>query len=118
MFDVCWLIRTENPKELRVFPRTSIDLEEGVLNRSLESWDIELMQSTGVYDINGKEIYRWDIIKSQWDIREVRYNSDMASFIGVRSKEIQSVDDWVSLEFVSEVIWNIYENPELATWLK
>lgn len=65
MFDVCWLIRTEAPKELRVFPKAWITLEEWVLNRSLESWDIELMQSTGVYDINGKEIYRWDIIESQ-----------------------------------------------------
>ena len=42
----------------------------------------------------------------------------MASFIAVRSKEIQSVDNWVSLEFKSEVIGNIYENPDLATWLK
>lgn len=116
MFDVCWLIRTEAPKELRVFPKAWITLEGWVLNRSLESWDVELMQSTGVYDINGKEIYRWDIIKSQWDIREVRYNSDMASFIAVRSKEIQSVDDWISLEFVSEVIGNIYENPELISF--
>ena len=116
MFDVCWLIRTEAPKELRVFPKAWITLEGWVLNRSLESWDIELMQSTGVYDINGKEIYRWDIIESQWDIREVRYNSDMASFIAVRSKEIQSVDDWISLEFVSEVIGNIYENPELISF--
>ena len=113
MFDVSCLIRTSNPRELRVFPKTTIALEWGVLNRAVESWDIELMQSTGAYDINGKEIYRWDIIESQWDIREVRYNSDMASFIGVRSKEIQSVDDWISLEFVSEVIGNIYENPDL-----
>lgn len=118
MFDVVTLVRMGDEEGVRVFPKTSAQLKDGVLNRSTEDWEIELMQSTGVYDINGKEIYRWDIIKSQWDIREVRYNSDMASFIGVRSKEIQSVDDWVSLEFVSEVIWNIYENPELATWLK
>lgn len=113
MFDVAALIRTSSPEELRVFPKTSITLEWEVLNRSVESWDIELMQSTGIYDINGKEIYRWDIIESQWDIREVRYNSDMASFIAVRSKKIQSVDDWISLEFVSEIIGNIYENPDL-----
>ena len=37
----------------------------------------------------------------------------MASFVGVRNKEIQSMDDWVSLEFVSEIIGNIYENPDL-----
>lgn len=113
MFDVAALIRTSSPKELRVFPKTSITLEWEVLNRSVESWDIELMQSTGVYDINGKEIYRWDIIKSQWDIREVRYDDDMASFVGIRNKEIQSVDDWISLEFVSEIVGNIYENPDL-----
>lgn len=114
MFDVAALIRTSSPEELRVFPKTSITLEWGVLNRAVESWDIELMQSTGVYDINGKEIYRWDIIKSQWDIREVRYNDDMASFVGIRNKEIQSIDDWISLEFESEVIGNIYENPDLV----
>lgn len=113
MFDVTSLIRTSNPKELRVFPKTAITLEGEVLNRAVESWDIVLMQSTGVYDINGEEIYRWDIIESQWNIREVRYNDNTASFVGVRNKEIQSVDDWISLEFVSEVIGNIYENPDL-----
>lgn len=113
MFDVAALIRTSSPEELRVFPKTSITLEWEVLNRSVESWDIELMQSTGIYDINGIEIYRWDIIESQWSIREVRYNDNMASFVGVRNKEIQSVDDWISLEFVSEIIGNIYENPDL-----
>ena len=46
-------------------------------------------------------------------MREVRYDNYMASFIGVKSKEIQSVNDWTSLEFESEVIGNIYENPEL-----
>lgn len=71
------------------------------------------MQFTGKHDTNGKEVYEWDVIRSQWDIREVRYNSDMASFIAVRSKEIQSVDNWVSLEFKSEVIGNIYENSDL-----
>lgn len=113
MFDVAALIRTSSPEELRVFPKTSITLEWEVLNRSVESWDIELMQSTGIYDINGIEIYRWDIIESQWNIREVRYNDNMASYVGVKSKEIQSVDDWISLEFVSEIIGNIYENPDL-----
>ena len=113
MFDVAALIRTSSPKELRVFPKTSITLEWEVLNRAVESWDIELMQSTWIYDINGEEIYRWDIIESQWKIREVRYNDNMASFVGVRNKEIQSVDDWISLEFVSEIIGNIYENPDL-----
>ena len=113
MFDVAALIRTSSPKELRVFPKTSITLEWEVLNRSVESWDIELMQSTGIYDINGIEIYRWDIIESQWNIREVRYNDNMASYVGVKSKEIQSVGDWISLEFVSEIIGNIYENPDL-----
>lgn len=113
MFDVSCLIRTSNPKELRVFPKTTITLEEGVLNRAVEDWEIELMQSTGKYDINGIEIYRWDVILSQWEMREVRYDNYMASFIGVKSKEIQSVNDWTSLEFESEVIGNIYENPEL-----
>ena len=113
MFDVAALIRTSSPEELRAFPKTSITLEWGVLNRAVESWDIELMQFTWTHDSNGKEIYEWDIIEFQWDIREVRYNSDMASFVGVRNKEIQSVDDWISLEFVSEIIGNIYENPDL-----
>lgn len=113
MFDVASLVRVSNPKELRVFPKTAITLEWEVLNRAVEDWEIVLMQSTGIYDINGIEIYRWDIIESQWSIREVRYNDNMASFVGVRNKKIQSVDDWISLEFVSEIIGNIYENPDL-----
>ena len=118
MFDVSCLIRTNNPKELRVFPKTTITLEGEVLNRAVESWDIELMQFTWTHDSNGKEISEWDIIKTRWDLRDVRYDNDLAAFIAVRSKEIQSINDWESLEFESEVIGNIYENPELAPWLE
>lgn len=109
MFDVCWLIRTENPKELRVFPRTSITLEEGVLNRSLESWDIVLMQSTWVFDSNGKEIYDGDIIKNAFYSKEkniaIERDEDYWGFnISYRLQEGIIHTD------AREVVGNIYKN--------
>lgn len=131
MFDVCWLIRTENPKELRVFPRTSIDLEEWVLNRSLESWDIELMQSTWLFDKNGKEIYRGDIVKRDdqskgkwWRFAVVEIDPDI-QFNCSPIKEVDGIKNssdytfrywqfaYKDTENHLTIIGNIYENSEI-----
>ena len=134
MFDVCWLIRTEAPKELRVFPKAWITLEEWVLNRSLESWDIELMQSTWLLDKNGKEIYEWDIVKRDdqskgkwWRFAVVEIDPDI-QFNCSSIKEVDGIKNssdytfrywqfaYKDTENHLTIIGNIYENPELISF--
>lgn len=73
--------------------------------------DSILMQYTGLKDKNGKEIYEGDIVRStfngigkiEWDERNATYRS-----VGKTADMTLSV---VTRE--SEIIGNIYENPEL-----
>lgn len=78
--------------------------------RELEEEQYELMQSTGLKDKNGVEIFEGDILKG--DDGEVFYNSvvfDKEKAIFMRS---DSIELWENVEEL-EVIGNIHENPEL-----
>lgn len=82
-----------------------------------------LMQSTGLKDKNGKEIYEGDIVKYKYGVNTfteaVTYNKDFAGFGLVDDDgyggtvftfgELAEDVDFSSLE----VAGNIYENPEL-----
>lgn len=70
-----------------------------------------LTQFTGLYDKTGKEIYEGDIIKNQnGDLRMVVYFQNGFE-MRLMNKRMQS--DNIIWHFNSEVIGNIYENPEL-----
>jgi hypothetical protein len=85
--------------------------------------EIELMQSTGLFDENDKEIFDGDILKvkimsgQSW-LETVRYNDEKAMFVSkeVKRKVLESplYDLFITDLFEVEVIGNIYENPELV----
>lgn len=80
-----------------------------------------LMQSTGLRDKNGKEIFEGDILKvtnlSSW-LEVVSFNNNKAMFVSKEIKreiEESPLYDLFNTDiFEVEIIGNIYENPELA----
>lgn len=72
---------------------------------------ITLTQFTGLHDKNGKEIYEGDILNNssngkgfvEWDERQVTYR--------INAKQSNMTLSVIALN--SEIIGNIYENPEL-----
>lgn len=113
-------------KELQIMLDVSlIDFKKGVLvgehwefgETNFMSFDeIELMQSTGLKDKNGKEIFVGDIIKcTRGCLHEVYIEKEYGgTFIGgmpaVYLKGLGEGYAWTEHE---EIIGNIYENPEL-----
>lgn len=92
--------------------------------RSFDETEIEeviLMQSTGLLDKNGTEVYIGDIIKcTRGCPHEVYLEKEYGgTFIGgmpaVYLKGIKEGYSWIGAE---EVIGNIYENPELIKQTK
>ncbi|HET3116460.1 phage protein [Streptococcus pneumoniae] len=104
--------------------------------------DIELMQSTGLFDRNGKEIFEGDILKfnDEWNeychegyvdgsVEGVNYVEvvrseicfefgktkypDSSLFILMEDEQLNFKDFIKSEDFEFEIIGNIYENPEL-----
>lgn len=83
--------------------------------------EIELMQSTGIKDKNGKEIFEGDVVKyksKKGTFTDIATYSKFYAFFGLKDDtgDLICSFDWL-LENVGkdgfEVIGNIYENPEL-----
>ena len=114
-------------KELRTMLDVSlIDFKKGVLvgehwefgETNFMSFDeIVIMQTTGLLDKNGKEIFEGDIVDYKGREAVVKWHGSYASFIyrfvdGLKER----VSEWDPLFLACynfEVIGNIYENPEL-----
>lgn len=79
--------------------------------------DVELMQSTGLLDKNGQEIFVKDIVNYKGRRAIVKWHGSYASFIYIFVDELQKrVADWKPLYlsyYKFEVIGNRFENPEL-----
>lgn len=114
-------------KRMSVVDRIYIDTEGVRLYDDFgEYWrnfrDIELMQSTGLRDKNGKEIFEGDILDYKGRKALVRWHGSYASFIYRFVDELQNRNtEWKPLYLAymkCEIISNIYENPELLEAIK
>lgn len=96
--------------------------EDDVAGSWIVNNDINLMQSTGLRDKNGKEIFEGDILevtdKHSW-LEVVSYSQEKAMFVTeeinreFKVPEIPLYDLLDSTFLKFKVIGNIYENPEL-----
>ncbi|WP_434108464.1 YopX family protein [Levilactobacillus brevis] len=96
-----------------------------IVNGKNETWDIkndhvELLQSTGLKDANGKEIYEGDIIVSKPNdptFEPLKIGVVKCSKIDAGWSYRTATDEyniWTSGKYRTyEIIGNVYENPEL-----
>lgn len=84
--------------------------------------ELELMQSTGLHDKNGKEIFEGDIIRYNIDVVDIKRHPTLGFYTVLDGREGffgdgMSIDDFEedAKEFskTAEIIGNVYENPEL-----
>ena len=84
--------------------------------------NIILMQSTGLKDKNGKEIFEGEIIRYNIDVVDIKRHQTLGFYTVLDGREGffgdgMSIDDFEedAKEFskTAEIIGNIYENPEL-----
>ena len=99
--------------------------EDSVSGEWIVNNDIHLMQSTGLKDKNGKEIFEGDIVKrykspsfnAEWDYRIEIVIKEKASLLLGRSFDknfwTRPFETPFTKSVLLEVIGNIYENPEL-----
>lgn len=101
-----------------------LELNDAVMNDYITASpdEIELMQSTGLKDKNGKEIFEGDIITNGMDIVDVRNHETLGFYTLVNGREVffghgtsieEFEEDIEGFSEIAEIIGNIYENKEL-----
>jgi len=104
IYDGGYFVNSNN-QEISIY---STSLSSSSFGNNLNNEDIEIMQFTGLFDKNGKEIYEGDILKIGNSNIEVIWDKNNAWFT-LKSNHFH-------LGFQStfyEVIGNIYEHPHL-----
>ena len=121
-YDSGSLSRMYQPEDVMVYDGNIwIQDEDSDANEWIVNNDLNLMQSTGLHDKNGKEIFEGDILKvtnlSSW-LEVVSFNKDKAMFVSKETKrkveETPLYDLFNTDIFEVEIIGNIYTNPNLA----
>ena len=89
--------------------------------------NLVIMQSTGLFDRNNKEIFEGDIITNGKDVMCMRRHNTLGFYVEQKGKVEFIADSAVLEEFeedakeiadILEIIGNIYENPELLEAIK
>lgn len=93
-----------------------LELNDAVMNDYITAYpdEIELMQSTGLKDKNGKEIFEGDVLTSQnYPVKGVvEFRTDLGLWVHYL-KEYSYFEYLGNVAGSKEIIGNIYENPEL-----
>ena len=86
----------------------------GFEKEKYDLYDLELMQSTGFKDKNGKEIFEGDILGTKDGLLNgvVEYRADLGMFVNslIRYNNFERL---CNVADNREILGNIYENPEL-----
>lgn len=105
----CMMITTSDYEDLSdLFCFLKADADTGYYS--------ELMQSTGLVDEDGKEIFEGDVLKTyDGELAKVVWNKELAcweaEFLG-EIVDLSEVADVKSNRSDCEIVGNIYENPE------
>lgn len=99
--------------------------EDSVVGEWIVNNDLELMQSTGLVDKNGKEIFEGDILAFETNDEVINVNvfwdEEHALFM-FESKKYNEQEPLAELvennTYPFEIIGNVYENPELLEAIK
>ena len=111
-----WDIQTESMRDVLVIDWVNelIDLSGGIIER--RPYEAILMQSTGLVDKHGVEIYEGDVLFHLLQGRRkvfYPYSETVASY-GLRNIDNGFGSTLQDSHAVWEVIGNIYQNPELS----
>ncbi len=103
-----WNKLNSNPKERMIYPAI-LDSDGEVIMPDGDSWDIPVMQYTGLRDSNGKEIYEGDIVKWIADdgTEEYPHEREIIEEVKFECGAYQVLSSLPGIKF--EIIGNIYE---------
>lgn len=95
-----------------------LELNDSIMNDNIPVYpdEIKLMQSTGLHDKNGKEVFVGDIIKcTRGCPHEVYLEKEYGGIYvgGMPAIYLKGIKEGYAWTGAEEILGNIYENPEM-----